>query len=83
MIWVYMDSAASATGWLLKADGVDHSRDLPSSSLILELSSEAHTGQNHRQQPVVRDTGGLRSLSLCPEDQISVSGCGKGAALLS
>lgn len=46
MIWVDMDSAASATQWLLRADGVAHSRELPSSSLILELSSEAHTGQN-------------------------------------
>lgn len=61
-------------------NGMAHSRDLSSSSsLILEWSSAAHTGQTHRRQPA----GDLKSLSPRPEGQISVSGCGKGAELLS
>lgn len=66
------------------ANGLAHSKDLlPSSSLILEWSSMAHTGQIPRRQKVAGATGGLRSLSPCPAGQIAVSGCGKGAELLS
>lgn len=45
-------------------NGMAHSRDLSSSSsLILEWSSAAHTGQTHRRQPAARAPGDLKSLT--------------------
>lgn len=53
------------------ANGLAHPKDLPSSFLILEWSSVAHTGQIPRRQKVAKATGGLRSLSPCPAGQIA------------